>query len=456
MSDGNKTQENQKAAKVRRKPERDSVLTPTFAVARRGTNGTLWDRNQQESGLLQRQCACGTHIIAGGMCDACRQKQDSSLLQRNATDTEPNAVLNNPDEIQTIPKAGFAQGFSQIPAYSKSSPSAIQTTLFPASSGNQDKQKSPKPSLPKDSEATEETMSDPTPIQHSAFSDPEIDQRQRAKAGTTIQRLVIQRVTDAQRYENTLTNAGTTRAAWDSGYSNATFLGVNIARGIHQELANRLTLAETYLRGQFPGRTDAQIATEIGLYSMSGRRAVRNAVGGSKLSFHSFGLAIDVNYRGNPFIGRSTEVAQIIDRIFQFMTGNAFNIRTRQRGTPEEIRSRLETVSDAFANYFRMRGDRDLIRAHLASRGQAQDAARIQQVFDQIEADATNQALLNDMEMTGAGPRPLTSGFIDLSEQLVEAFSNQAGLFWGAQYRTGKDIMHFDWRRGTIRDSHRE
>jgi len=45
---------------------------------------------------------------------------------------------------------------------------------------------------------------------------------------------------------------------------------------------------------------------------------------------------------------------------------------------------------------------------------------------------------------------PAESGFMDLDKLLVEALT-QAGLFWGGQYNGAKDIMHFDWRKGTIK-----
>ena len=60
---------------------------------------------------------------------------------------------------------------------------------------------------------------------------------------------VIQMLTKQERYDNTLEAAGTTRSEWDANYlSSASFLGVNIRNSIHQELANRLTLAETHLQ----------------------------------------------------------------------------------------------------------------------------------------------------------------------------------------------------------------
>ncbi len=46
-------------------------------------------------------------------------------------------------------------------------------------------------------------------------------------------------------------------------------------------------------------------------------------------------------------------------------------------------------------------------------------------------------------------------GFIDLAEDLVVGLGRSAGLLWGGQYARGKDIMHFDWRNGTVRNNHR-
>jgi len=40
------------------------------------------------SGILQRQCACGTHTIAGGECASCGKEKATGHLQRAATSTE--------------------------------------------------------------------------------------------------------------------------------------------------------------------------------------------------------------------------------------------------------------------------------------------------------------------------------------------------------------------------------
>lgn len=124
------------------------------------------------------------------------------------------------------------------------------------------------------------------------------------------------RLTAQQRYEHTLAHAGTTRQKWEAALDrNAKFLGVPISRGIHQELINRLNLAAGYLRTQFPGQNDQAIAQTIGIYSISGLRPPRNSAAGSRVTNHAYGIAIDVNYLGNPFLGQTNSVTfQIIKR----------------------------------------------------------------------------------------------------------------------------------------------
>ena len=281
---------------------------------------------------------------------------------------------------------------------------------------------------------------------------------------------VIQRITNEERFVNTLTNAGTTRAAWIANYTTGTFLGRTVRRGLHQELANRLTLAETSLQADFPTLTLTQIGDNIGLDTITGRRILTSAVGGTTLSYHSYGLAIDVNYTANPFIGRSVGSDTVINDIHLYMTGNEFHLRGAQTGTVEEIRSRYEAASAQFARYFGMRGDNDLIRAFLAERGevagsthpdlvnpwQVEDDAKVLALSNQIELHALNADLLSDMQMTGGAQRALSSGFTDLTTELVSSLTGAAGLYWGGEYRTGKDLMHFDWRQGTVRNRHRE
>src|SRR3954471_14835506 len=51
-------------------------------------------------GVLQRQCACGTHTIAGGDCDSCRKEKTSANLHRAATRDEP--INGVPPVVQNV------------------------------------------------------------------------------------------------------------------------------------------------------------------------------------------------------------------------------------------------------------------------------------------------------------------------------------------------------------------
>ena len=94
-------------------------------VRQSSEEGTLGAKGHQTGALLQRQCACGTHTIAGGECDACRQKQKADFLQRYPTFPALDDIsLNNPLEApSSFPQSNFASDFSHIPAHTHVDPS---------------------------------------------------------------------------------------------------------------------------------------------------------------------------------------------------------------------------------------------------------------------------------------------------------------------------------------------
>ena len=87
-----------------------------------------------------------------------------------------------------------------------------------------------------------------------------------------------------------------------------TFLGVSLR--VHSSLADRLTRAESALVGDAtanPSKLKAEdLGTSLNMYaSTSDLREPKAAVGGTSLSMHSFGLAVDLDYTGNPFLGNA-------------------------------------------------------------------------------------------------------------------------------------------------------
>ena len=193
-------------------------------------------------------------------------------------------------------------------------------------------------------------------------------------------------------------------------------------------------------------------------------------MGGSTITNHAFGLAIDVNYRGNPYIGRAGETDrrrnvpdrqftadEIIARATRLMLGREIRIRGGQAGTLEEIRARYEEASDALVDYFELRDDWHGVVEALAARDLDTGDENVAQHLAQIQNDFDNPNLRADLETQDPNnPRDPMAGFIDLSADLVEALGNRARLYWGGQYQGGKDMMHFDWRGGTVRTRHRE
>lgn len=90
-----------------------------------------WTQNQSPgAGLLQRQCACGTHTVAGGECDTCRRKREASSLQRTAApptnQTSQQEQYSDPAEAEAdsniFPSTGLEYDFSQTPAHTQSHP----------------------------------------------------------------------------------------------------------------------------------------------------------------------------------------------------------------------------------------------------------------------------------------------------------------------------------------------
>jgi peptidoglycan hydrolase-like protein with peptidoglycan-binding domain len=94
----------------------------------------------QAGGILQRQCDCGQHTIAGGSCDECGQKLSS--LQRRTRNSELEAespggvprivhdVLHSPGQpldgaTRAFMEPRFGHDFSRIPATSERSHGAV-------------------------------------------------------------------------------------------------------------------------------------------------------------------------------------------------------------------------------------------------------------------------------------------------------------------------------------------
>lgn len=238
-----------------------------------------------------------------------------------------------------------------------------------------------------------------------------------------------------------------TVAAWFGDIKKGTFLGIGLR--VHKTLAERLTRAETALVNDTKVNPGKKSATDLGVdlkmyASTSDLREPAKAVGGSSLSMHTFGLAVDLNYKGNPFIGNAGAAApDAIRRATSLVLGTATNVTT-DLGNAQASFTALKGASDALKTYFSYRDPANLaaltaaVTGHKAATGEPADLAGWQA---QITAD--HEAL------NGKGDfkkhKPPEEGFLDLDESVVLALTG-AGLTWGGTYPTDKDVMHFDLR----------
>ena len=267
-------------------------------------------------------------------------------------------------------------------------------------------------------------------------------------------RALKERVETAQRalrrkdVEEVLEAAGQTTAGWFGDIQKGTFLGIPLR--VHRTLAERLTRAQTALVGDREvnpaGLDAAALGKRLKMYaSTSGLRKPALAVGGTSLSLHTFGLAVDLNYRGNPFIGNASELAPaVVRRATSLVNGTAIDVLTRLGG-PKAAYATLKTASDALKTYFSYRHPTRLpkLTEKLAGRTPGKgEPVDVPSWLERIKKDHAALRAGGDF----ANHKPPEEGFLDLDKAVVLALTG-AGLKWGGTYPRAKDIMHFDLRR---------
>lgn len=255
----------------------------------------------------------------------------------------------------------------------------------------------------------------------------------------------------------------------------AKFLGLRIRAssgsvpGVHKEFLTQLELAETELRSKFPGKDDKAIRDALGIRDIGGLRRPKLATGGSQPSLHSFGMAIDINAATNPFVGNA-EVSddikdaakraeieanrspRVIERAMLLIHGEAFDVETKlkvgkRKATAEESYDLHARASQALADYLKLADATDEeLQPHVE---------RAQAAGDTRDLAAWRERIANDKQLLpffdfGKHPNPEEKGYLDLAKDLVLALTDKGGLTWGGTYNKAKDIMHFDYRGGSI------
>jgi hypothetical protein len=240
------------------------------------------------------------------------------------------------------------------------------------------------------------------------------------------------------------------------------FLGETFSNGAHVVLIRRLRAAERHLLAQptFAGMTPVALRAAIGIREF--HKGARPAA--TTKSLHTFGLATDINYFGNPWI-RGEVFTRVLKRAELLVSG-----RQSESGQIGTILHRIGSSGESTKAMYDKLASLDAdFRAYLALGG---DAARLTEVIAARRADGTPGVFLNASETNAAAAtrwratiasdlsalrdedtfvngRDPRDGFLNLHRDLVVALRDQGRLAWGAidfGPNANGDVMHFDCR----------
>jgi len=277
-----------------------------------------------------------------------------------------------------------------------------------------------------------------------------------------------------------LARAGFTVEGWYSQIVKGEFLGISLR--VHKELAERFDKAQDKLVNDTAinpgGLPAAELGAQLGMYqSTSDLRPPKAAVGGSQLSLHTFGLAVDLNYAGNVFIGNkqvkgkrtpakvAARTPRLVERAMWLLKGTAFDVETSNAvpRAPKDVGEAWERhreASDALVAYLALADDlesdafADLVRrCPEPPKGVRWDQPASADWWNDVEwwkervrkdVPLADEYDFSEQKHHGYAAK---TGYMDLAKAVVVALV-EAGLTWGGQYGRAKDMMHFDWRSG--------
>ena len=283
-----------------------------------------------------------------------------------------------------------------------------------------------------------------------------------------------------------------TASTWWEGMVNPGWLGQRFSNGIHLVLARKLRQAEGLLRAQpaYAGLTGVALGHALGIGE--GHKGARPTA--SSASMHTFGLAVDIEYRANPWIvgqhidggAASPSPAGLVTReANRRMTATINRASLLVRGVPVNVTAAylsrlgagdagtawddLNSLHSAFVAYLAVAGNTAGARVLVDAR------STVPGVVNPGETPATAaqrwaDAAQSDLAALRAGPvtarnargvevsvaqsnftgRAPLLGFLSLRRNLVVALRDGAGLAWGAidfGASESGDVMHFDCRR---------
>ena len=229
---------------------------------------------------------------------------------------------------------------------------------------------------------------------------------------------------------------------WFTQFTRVLFLGRPFKKGqyVHREMASLLKEIEGELVSRFRG--DAKRVGDM-LFngSSEGISGSRLTSSTATFSMHMFGLAVDVNYLGNPFI-QTAEDGKALNNVLK----NAALLMNQpvlvyQKGYAKNKFDTVQQMDAVLERYFGLLDKPN----ELAQLGQASASSEWRVLtFDKAKAKIEkNLHNLAGLLARGANKDYFKAhAILDLDKRFVEAMEVK-GLYWGGHYG---DMMHFDMR----------
>jgi hypothetical protein len=272
-----------------------------------------------------------------------------------------------------------------------------------------------------------------------------------------------------------------TANTWFDHMVNPSFLGWRFLtggtpRGVHLSFMRKLRIAERALLAQprFSGKTPVELGKALGFDATSEEhKGARPTEPGA--SMHTYGLAVDIKYTGNPWV-RGADFLAALKHSALLMSGVRITQTTSQRFlhdlgadatlTTAAIYDTLAQRDRDFRNYLALSANPAGLTSVLQAR-RADHTAGVFATATEPVADAAKRWLatikqdlrnMNTRDKTKTSPfragvirRDPLLGFLNLDRDLVIALRDTACLAWGAVdigsgARGSGDMMHFDDR----------
>ncbi len=274
------------------------------------------------------------------------------------------------------------------------------------------------------------------------------------------------RLNERDRVLRTATGDEFTAAGWFDRMTDPTVFGLRtkLSNGLHVVLVRKLRKAERYLLTlpAYRGKTPAELGAALGLTEKHGGARPTQT---QSTSVHTFGLAIDIAYKANPWVRRSASWAALrraallvsgIDLPGSSAPNYLSSLGSRTGLSTGQVWDEVQRRNEEFVKYFTLARDDAALQAALQA-GQARATAGLVnsgETLDQAANRWRTRIQLDRRALAGGdfqNHEPPEKGFLSHARELVIALRDHGCLAWGAVdlgpgARGSGDIMHFDAR----------